>query len=139
MEQGKKVVYATMVADLFHAGHLKFIKEVMKMDILRCKTPSMIRKEISIHLLAYNLIREVITKAASKHCLVPRNISFKATLQLLGASQSLLALMDEDNLQKANKTILAKIIQHKIGNRPGRSNPREVKRRPKSYPRKQIK
>jgi len=118
---------------------LKFIKEVMKMDILRCKTPSMIRKEISIHLLAYNLIREVIAKAASKHCLVPRNISFKATLQLLGASQSLLALMDEDNLQKANKTILSKIIQHKIGNRPGRSNPREVKRRPKSYPRKQIK
>ena len=47
--------------------------------------------------------------------------------------------MDEDNLQKANKTILAKIIQHKIGNRPGRSNPREVKRRPKPYPRKQTK
>lgn len=118
---------------------LKFIKEVMKMDILRCKTPSMIRKEMSIHLLAYNLIRDVIAKAASKHCLEPRDISFKATLQLLCSSQSLLALMDEDNLQKANKTILAKIIQHKIGNRPGRSNPREVKRRPKPYPRKQTK
>ena len=94
---------------------------------------------MSIHLLAYNLIRDVIAKAASKHCLEPRNISFKATLQLLCSSQSLLALMDENNLQKANKMILAKIIQHKIGNRSGRSNPREVKRRPKPYPRKQIK
>ena len=116
---------------------LKFIKEVMKMDILRCKTPSMIRKEISIHLLTYNLIRDVIAQAAAKHNLSPRAISFKGALQLLGSSHSMLILMNEDDLTHAYATILKAIIQHKIGNRPGRSNPRVVKRRPKPYPRKQ--
>ncbi len=116
---------------------LKFIKEVMKMDVLRCKTPSMIRKEISIHLLTYNLIRDVIAQAANKHHLSPRAISFKGALQLLCASHSLLVSMTEEDLMRAYSTILNAIIQHKIGNRPGRSNPRVVKRRPKPYPRKQ--
>jgi hypothetical protein len=116
---------------------LKFIKEVMKMDILRCKTPAMIRKEISIHLLTYNLIRDVIAQAATRHHLSPRTISFKGTLQLIGSSHSMLIFMVEEDLMNAYTVILNAIIQHKIGNRPGRSNPRVVKRRPKPYPRKQ--
>ena len=116
---------------------LKFIKEVMKMDILRCKTPAMIRKEISIHLLTYNLIRDVIAQAAAKHHLSPRGISFKGALQLIGSSYSTLVFMLEEDLINAYAIILNAIIKHKIGNRPGRSNPRVVKRRPKPYPRKQ--
>ncbi len=115
---------------------LKFIKEVMKMDILRCKTPAMVRKEISIHLLTYNLLRDVIAQSAAKHSLSPRMISFKGALQLLCSSYSMLVLMTEEDLIYAHATILNAIIQHKIGNRPGRSYPRVVKHRPKPYPRK---
>ena len=106
------------------------------MDILRCKTPAMIRKEISIHLLTYNLLRDVIAQSAAKHSLSPRMISFKGALQLLCSSYSMLVFMKEEDLIYAHATILNAIIQHKIGNRPGRSYPRVVKRRPKPYPRK---
>ena len=50
------------------------------MDVLRCKTPEMVEKEIWIHLLAYNLIRGVAAKAAEAHDKQPRLISFKGTL-----------------------------------------------------------
>jgi Transposase DDE domain len=59
------------------------IKDVLQMDVLRCKSPDLIRKEIWMHVLAYNLIRTVMAQAAGREGLVPRQISFKATLRLL--------------------------------------------------------
>ena len=99
--------------------------------------PDWMDKEISIHLLTYNLIRDVIAQSASKHNLFPRGISFKGALQLICSSYSMLVFMVEEDLMNAYTAILNAIIKHKIGNRSGRSNPRVVKRRPKPYPRKQ--
>ncbi len=53
------------------------IKAVMQMDVLRCKTPAMIEKEIAAHLLAYNLVRSVMAQAAALTTLLPRQLSFK--------------------------------------------------------------
>src|SRR5437660_2539596 len=64
---------------------IRSIKSTMKMDVLRCKTPEMVRKEIWMHLLAYNLIRTVMAQAARGHGLAPREISFKGALQTLNA------------------------------------------------------
>jgi len=64
---------------------LRAIKTVMQMDILRCKTPTMVEKEIAAHLLAYNLVRAVMAQAADRAKLLPRQLSFKAVLQLLNA------------------------------------------------------
>jgi hypothetical protein len=61
------------------------IKTVMQMEILRCKSPQMIRKEIAAHLLAYNLVRTVMAQAAYLAYVLPRQLSFKATLQVLNA------------------------------------------------------
>ena len=61
------------------------IKTVMQMDVLRCKSPDMVRKEIAAHLLAYNLVRTVMAQAACLAHLLPRQLSFKATLQVLNA------------------------------------------------------
>ena len=62
---------------------LRSLKETLQMDILRCKTPELVRKEIWTHVLAYNLIRTIMAQAASGHDLIPRTISFKGAVQTL--------------------------------------------------------
>src|SRR5215212_4770615 len=64
---------------------IRSIKSTMKMDILRCKTPEMVRKEIWAHLLAYNLLRTVMAVAASENDVEPRQISFKGAKQAVTA------------------------------------------------------
>src|SRR6478672_4344897 len=70
---------------------LRSIKITLQMDLLRCKTPELVRKEIWTHVLAYNLIRTVMAQAASAHGTAPRSISFKATLQVLEAFRPVIA------------------------------------------------
>jgi hypothetical protein len=113
---------------------LRFIKEVLQMDVLRGKTPAMVRKEIAVHLLAYNLIRTVIAQAAQRHARAPRTLSFKAALQLLSAFQDKGLLDTEASCRACYEPLLCSIIGHRIGNRPGRAEPRAVKRRPKKHP-----
>ena len=72
---------------------LRSLKETMQMDILRCKTPELVRKEIWTHLLAYNLIRTIIAQAATKHGLDPRSISFEGAIQTLEAFQPVIAIL----------------------------------------------
>ena len=57
---------------------LRSIKTTMQMDVLRCKAPALVRKEIWTHILAYNLIRTIMSQAATKHDVLPRTISFKS-------------------------------------------------------------
>ena len=112
-----------------------FIKTIMQMEFLRCKTPEMVRKEIGIHFLAYNLIRTVIAQSACKAGLLPRAISFKGAIQLLDSFGLLFIMVDEERYLIIYEMMLSKIATNKIGNRAGRSEPRAVKRRPKPYPR----
>src|SRR5437764_2222659 len=70
---------------------LRSIKVTLQMDMLRCKTPELVRKEIWTHVLAYNLIRTVMAQAAAREEVPPRSISFKATLQVLEAFRPLIA------------------------------------------------
>src|SRR5512138_1379895 len=69
---------------------LRSIKDVLQMDVLRCKAPEMVEKEIWMHLLAYNLIRGVMAKAAEAHAEPPRHLSFKGALQTMTAFQEAL-------------------------------------------------
>jgi hypothetical protein len=114
---------------------LRFIKSVLQMDVLRCQSPEMVRKELGVHLLAYNLIRTVMAQAAQRAGVAPRTLSFKATLQLLEKFQGQFILAKEARLLKLHEDLLAAIARHRVGNRPGRCEPRAIKRRPKSYPR----
>ena len=114
---------------------LKFIKQVLHMDVFRCKTPEMVFKEIGVHLLAYNLIRTVIAQAASIHRRLPNTISFKGAVQALNAFRGNILFVTDDKLSKLLDELLRGVAYHRIGNRPGRQEPRAVKRRPKPYPR----
>lgn len=107
------------------------IKTTMGMNILSCKSPEMIEKEIWVTFLAYNLIRLLMAQAALLADILPRQISFKHTLQLwLSWNQK--AYLSDHNVNISLLFIL--IAQQQVGKRPGRIEPRAVKRRPKAYP-----
>ena len=109
------------------------IKTVMQMEILRCKSPDMIRKEIAAHLLAYNLVRIVMAQAAHLAHVLPRQLSFKATLQAINAFEENLRFCPRTKLTTRHAIVLASISQAMLPVRPGRVEPRAVKRRPKPH------
>jgi hypothetical protein len=115
---------------------LRSIKSTMQMDILRCKTPELVHKEIWTHILAYNLIRTIMAQAATRHHTEPRTISFKGALQTLEAFQSLIDFQEHRGPAfRANlyQQMLDSIALHRVSDRPGRFEPRYRKRRSKRY------
>jgi hypothetical protein len=117
---------------------LRSLKQTLQMDVLRCKTPELVRKEIWAHILAYNLIRAIAAQAATKHDVEPRSISFKAVVQTLEAFQPVIALRGEHNtavLEELYQRLLDAVARHRVGDRPDRYEPRRRKRRPKPYDR----
>ena len=109
----------------------RLIKTVMQMDILRCKSPDMIKKEIAAHLLAYNLVRTVMAQAACYANIFPRQLSFKATLQVLNAFEENLRFCPHARLTIRHGIVLSSIGRAILPVRPNRVEPRAVKRRPK--------
>lgn len=113
--------------------NLRSLKTVLQMDVLRCKTPEMVRKEIWAHLLAYNLIRTVMAQTAQTYKVEPWRISFKATLQTLKAFALPLLTCTKSKLPEVIDELLLAVARHGVGNRPDRVEPRALKRRPKPY------
>jgi hypothetical protein len=111
-KQTPKLALKKLYRDRWHVElDLRNIKTTLGMETLSCQTPLMVLKEIWVYLLAYNLIRLLMAQAACLVDCLPRQLSFKHTLQLWlawGHSQ--------------------------VGNRPGRIEPRAIKRRPKPFP-----
>jgi len=136
-------VTAHNLAELYRARwnaelDLRSLKQTMQMDILRCKTPELVQKEIWTHILAYNLIRTVIAQAANKHRLEPRAISFKGAIQTLQAFQPLIATQGDCSSMRRQRLydqLLDAIATHRVADRPDRFEPRQRKRRQKKYDR----
>ncbi|GAB5407229.1 MAG: hypothetical protein Aurels2KO_54600 [Aureliella sp.] len=115
--------------------NLRSIKTTMQMDVCRCKTPDLVRKEVWTQLLAYNLIRTVMAQAAEKHDLQPRSISFKGTMQTLEMLQPLIVFRGRSRADRESlyQELLNMIVVHRVANRPGRFEPRKKKRRRMPY------
>ena len=112
------------------------IKTTLGMDILRCKSPSMIRKEILMHFIVYNCLRLLMVKAADQADVPVRMISFKASIQTLRQWEPLWK-SDMSAAEQARLLILLcdSIAASIIYSRPGRREPRCMKRRPKNFQR----
>ena len=108
------------------------IKQTLNLDHMRCKTPAMVRNELWTTLLAYNLIRRVICDAAMRHGKLPRRISFTRTCATILASWSNLSL----GLHGVSgvRILLERIALLEVPDRPGRIEPRVLKRRRHRYP-----
>lgn len=110
---------------------LRNIKTTLGMEHLSCKTPDMISKEIWAYLLAYNLIRLMMAQAAVLADRLPRELSFKHTVQLWTTwMQRRSGINCDDQLAG----LFALIAQQHVGNRSGRHEPRAIKQRPKPFP-----
>jgi len=109
---------------------LRNIKDTLGMNILSCKSPDMIKKEIWVYLLAYNLIRWMMLQSALLADVNPRSLSFKHSLQLWLITAPRMA----DCTREQRRLLLMLIAEQQVANRPGRTEPRAVKRRPKAFP-----
>ena len=109
---------------------LRNIKTTLSMEMLSCRTPEMVQKEIWVYLLAYNLIRLLMSKSALLADILPRQISFKHTVQLWIAWRQ--GGWEKNDALFSGLLIL--IAQNQVGNRPGRIESRAIKRRPKPMP-----
>jgi len=110
---------------------LRAIKQTMGMSVLRCKTPGMICKELWMYLLAYNLIRTLMARAAEQAGIEPREVSFTGAVQTLNAFAPALELADEPERSRLWEILLRMMARHRVGDRPNRYEPRAVKRRAK--------
>jgi hypothetical protein len=117
---------------------IRSIKQTLRMDVLRCKSPELVVKEIWAHLLVYNLIRGVMAEAARQHGVQPRQISLQGARQTLEAFRSEWAMTTPEARPLIRGLILRAIAYHQVADRPDRVEPRVVKRRPKPYPRMQV-
>jgi hypothetical protein len=126
---------ATLYRARWHAElDIRSLKQTLKVDVLRCKTPAMVRKEIWAHLLVANLIRGVMAEAARGHGVLPRDLSFQGARQTMEAFRSEQSHAGPAEAEVLRKVALKAIASHRVGDRPNRVEPRVRKRRPKNYP-----
>jgi Transposase DDE domain len=97
--------------------HLKALKQTMKMDVLKCMTVDGVLKELTMYALAYNLVRLAMCEAAGRQDVVPDRVSFIDALRWLRGAEA-----GEE---------MPELVVNPL--RPGRSEPRCKKRRPKQY------
>jgi Transposase DDE domain len=113
---------------------LRSIKGALGMDHLHCKTPEMVQKDLWIHLLMYNLIRARMAQAAAVHGTLPRKISFTAARQHIQNFTFHLRATCGENHHPIETELLRAIAACRVGDRPGRTEPRAVKKRNTKFP-----
>ena len=136
-----EAVTSNDLAELYRARwnvelDFRSLKRTLQMEVLRCKTPELVRKELWTHILAYNLIRTIMAQAAAEHDLQPRTISFKGAIQFLEEFQRLLDYQpcrEEAQRRTLYQQLLNCIASQRVGDRSNRWEPRLRKRRPKHY------
>ena len=135
-----KACPADAIAELYRRRwaveiYLRHIKITVNMDILRCKSPEMVDKELWMHAVAYNLVRAVMLDAATACAASLERLSFKGTLATIRQWAPTLAL-SADTAERASlyAQMLQYIVADPVPHRPGRTEPRAKKRRPKNYP-----
>jgi hypothetical protein len=116
---------------------LRALKTEMRMEMLRTKSPELVRKEVAVHLLAYNLIRGIMAEAARAGGMEPRRLSFKGALHTVRSFEGG-HLYDPERIAADLPRLLGLIARKRVGDRPDRSEPRAVKRRPKPYARLKV-
>jgi len=113
---------------------IRSIKQTLGLDHVRCKSPHMVLRELWVTLLAYNLIRKVIAAAAVVHDRKPRQIGLTLACQTILSSWMLAATARGRDMGTLTERALERIAANTVANRPGRIEPRVLKRRRHRYP-----
>jgi hypothetical protein len=113
---------------------IRDIKTTLGMEMLSCQSPALARKELLLHLIAYNLIRSLMWEAAARRGVAPLSMSFKGTLDTLRQWTPLLVLCETSARKSMLERFLSALSALVLPDRPGRAEPRALKTRPKNYP-----
>lgn len=112
----------------------RHIKTTMGMETLRCQTPQMVHKELEMFLIAYNLIRALMAEASALHEVPVERISFKGTVD---ATRQYSIAIAQARSKKKQRQLVAQLLEvlalDQVPERPGRREPRALKRRPKPF------
>ena len=112
------------------------LKTTLDMEMLRGRSPQMLQKEVYTQLIAHNLIRGTMAQAAVEHAVPLERISFKGTLDAL---RQFTQAMSQARTKKKRSELWAKLLEtlaeDLVPERPGRREPRAVKRVKHKYPR----
>ena len=111
------------------------LKTTLGLDVLRCQTPALVRKEIVMHAIAYNLIRALMQDIAHRHHVGVHRLSFKGTVDALRQWRELFEHTQNQPriVSKLRRLFYQSITDDLLLVRPERSEPRAVKRRPKNF------
>jgi len=112
------------------------LKTTMGMEELRCQTPQMVHKELLAFLIAHNFMRCLIAQAASTHQLCRTRISFKDAVDTARSFyQAMRLARSRRQANRLYRRLLEILARDLVPLRPGRLEPRAVRRRPKPYDR----
>jgi hypothetical protein len=112
------------------------LKTTLKMEMLRSRSPDMVQKEVYTRLIAHNLIRGLLAQAATQHSVALARMSFKGSLDALGQfSQAMSQARSKKKRQQLWDQLLETLAADLVPHRPGRREPRAVKRKKNKYPR----
>jgi len=112
--------------------HIRSLKTQMQMDHLRCKSPQMVRKEIHCHMIGFNLVRAAMLASALRFSLSPTSLSFTGAMQALEEFAACLRLRSGRQKQQWDNLLIT-ISELNVGDRSGRQEKRQLKRRQKNY------
>jgi hypothetical protein len=111
------------------------LKTTMGMEVLRCQKPALMHKELEMYFIAYNLTRCLMVQACQKHRVPLERLSFKGSVD---AARQFSGAIAQARSHKKQKELIARLLeviaQDQVPERPGRREPRAVKRRPKPFP-----
>lgn len=114
---------------------LRDVKTTLGLEQLRCQSPAMVRKELLAGLIAHNLIRCVLAEAAQVHAAELERLSFKGAVDALRQYSAVIAQARTNRLKrKLWQNLLHTLVRDVVPLRPGRTEPRAVKHRPKPFP-----
>ena len=145
------------IGELYHQRwqaelDLRSLKQTLEMDQLRCTAPELVEREMWMYVLSYNLVRKVMAQAALwaqahrparrlRRGAVPRPELTPRALSFACAVEQVMSWWHEnttgvlESQQSRYEALLAAVSRKRVGQRPGRCEPRAVKRRPKEYDR----
>jgi len=113
---------------------IRNVKVVLRMDELRGQSCPMLRKELALGMVAYNLVIQIRRLAAQQAGLEPRRLSFSGSWSLVKTILLQPANWTTDEFLQNFRQVLRGCAQRKIPNRPSRKYPRQVLRRSQKYP-----
>lgn len=115
--------------------YFRDLKTTLGMDVLRCRTPDMVLKEITMYFIVYNIIKLINYESIDVKEKIADSISFKSSVQVLNyyANNVTETLLKGKSATANLNTIVDKIKGYKLYKQEGRFEPRVVKRRPKPF------